>query len=57
MNSRERILATLNHRQPVRIPVDLSATLSSGISAVDYQNPLLVDIVPTSKASSYMSFS
>jgi uroporphyrinogen decarboxylase len=36
MNSRERILAALNHQQPDRVPVDLSGTRSSGISAIAY---------------------
>ena len=38
MNSRERILAAINHKQPDRVPVDLSATHGSGISAVAYHN-------------------
>jgi uroporphyrinogen decarboxylase len=38
MKSRERILAAINHRQPDRIPVDLGATPSSGISVIAYQN-------------------
>ena len=38
MNSRNRILAAIDHRQPDRIPVDLGATPSSGISVVAYQN-------------------
>jgi uroporphyrinogen decarboxylase len=38
MNSRERILAAINHSQPDRIPVDLGATPSSGLSVVAYQN-------------------
>ena len=38
MNSRERILAAINHKQPDRIPIDLGATPSSGISAVAYHN-------------------
>ncbi len=38
MNSRERILAAINHSQPDRVPIDLSATPSSGISVVAYQN-------------------
>jgi|WetSurMetagenome_2_1015567.scaffolds.fasta_scaffold10543_3 uroporphyrinogen decarboxylase len=38
MNSRERILAAINHKQPDRIPVDIGATPSSGISAVAYHN-------------------
>jgi uroporphyrinogen decarboxylase len=40
MNSRERIIAAINHRQPDKIPVDLGATPSSGISAIAYSNLL-----------------
>ena len=36
MTSRERVLAAIAHRQPDRIPVDLGATPSSGISAMAY---------------------
>jgi len=36
MNSRERIIAALNHREPDRVPVDLSGYRSSGISAIAY---------------------
>ena len=38
MNSRERIIAAIEHRQPDQVPVDLGATPSSGISAVAYAN-------------------
>lgn len=38
MNSRERVLSAINHQQPDRVPVDLGATPSSGISVVAYQN-------------------
>jgi len=38
MASRERILAAIEHRQPDRVPVDLGATPSSGISAIAYGN-------------------
>ena len=38
MTSRERILAAIEHRQPDRVPVDLGATPSSGISAIAYGN-------------------
>ena len=38
MTSRERILAAIAHQQPDRVPVDLSATPSSGISAIAYSN-------------------
>jgi hypothetical protein len=33
MNSRERVIETLNHRQPDRVPVDLGATPVTGIAA------------------------
>jgi uroporphyrinogen decarboxylase len=36
MTSRERILASLNHHEPDRIPVDLSGHRSSGIAAIAY---------------------
>lgn len=36
MTSRERILAAIAHQQPDRVPVDLGATPSSGISAIAY---------------------
>ncbi|HQO36680.1 MAG TPA: uroporphyrinogen decarboxylase family protein, partial [bacterium] len=36
MNSRERVLAALNHIEPDRVPVDLSGHRSSGISAMVY---------------------
>ena len=38
MTSRELILAAINHQTPERVPVDLGATPSSGISLVAYQN-------------------
>ena len=38
MNSRERILAAIEHREPDRVPVDLGSTPSSGISAIAYGN-------------------
>lgn len=36
MTSRERVLAAIGHREPDRVPVDLGATPSSGISAMAY---------------------
>jgi uroporphyrinogen decarboxylase len=36
MNSRERVLAAIAHRESDRVPVDLGATPSSGISALAY---------------------
>jgi len=38
MNSRERILTAINHRQPDRVPVDLAASTVTGISAIAYSN-------------------
>jgi uroporphyrinogen decarboxylase len=38
MTPRERILASIEHREPDRVPVDLGATPSSGISAIAYGN-------------------
>ncbi len=38
MTSREIVIASINHKQPTRIPVDLGATPSSGISAIAYTN-------------------
>ena len=38
MTSRERILTSINHKEPDRVPLDLSATPSSGISAIAYNN-------------------
>ena len=38
MNSRELVLAAINHQTPERVPVDLGATPSSGISLVAYQH-------------------
>jgi len=36
MNSRERILTTLNHREPDRIPFDLGSTQVTGIHVIAY---------------------
>ena len=38
MTSRERVLASINHKQPDQVPVDLGATPSSGISTIAYYN-------------------
>lgn len=38
MTSRERILTSVNHKKPDRVPLDLGATPSSGISAIAYNN-------------------
>jgi uroporphyrinogen decarboxylase len=36
VTSRERVLTSLNHREPDRVPIDLGGYRSSGISAVAY---------------------
>lgn len=38
MNSRERVLSSILHKEPDRVPVDLGSTPSSGISAIAYNN-------------------
>ncbi|MBM3854803.1 MAG: hypothetical protein FJ399_16900, partial [Verrucomicrobia bacterium] len=38
MTSRERVFAAIAHREPDRVPIDLGATPSSGISAIAYGN-------------------
>jgi len=38
MNSRERILTTLDHREPDRVPFDLGACQVTGIHVVAYRN-------------------
>ena len=37
MNSRQRLLTTLNHQEPDRIPLDLGATQVTGIHHVAYE--------------------
>ncbi len=36
MTSRERVMAALNHREPDRVPIDLSGHRSAGIAAIAY---------------------
>jgi len=38
MNSRERVLASINHKEPDRVPIDLGALPVTGISAIAYHN-------------------
>jgi uroporphyrinogen decarboxylase len=38
MNSRERILAAIEYREPDKVPIDMGSTPSSGISAIAYTN-------------------
>ena len=36
MNSRERVMAAVNHQEPDRVPIDLGGHRSSGIMAIAY---------------------
>jgi len=38
MNSRDRVLASINHKEPDRIPIDLGGFSVTGISAIAYHN-------------------
>jgi uroporphyrinogen decarboxylase len=38
MNSRERLILSLNHVQPDKVPVDLGSSTVTGISAIAYNN-------------------
>ena len=53
MNSRERILSAVSHQQPDRVPIDLGATPSSGISAVAYHNLIRYMALPHLKNQVY----
>ena len=56
MNSRERILTTLNHKEPDRVPFDMGGTVVTGINVKAYAalrdylglppvEPTIVDVV------------
>ena len=36
MTSRERIIASINHIQPDKVPIDLGSSTVTGISAIAY---------------------
>lgn len=38
MNSRDRILLSINHKQPDKVPIDLGSSTVTGISAIAYNN-------------------
>ena len=38
MNSRERVLTSINHKEPDKVPIDLGGTPVTGISAIAYYN-------------------
>jgi len=52
MNSKESILSAIHHQNPERVPVDLGATPSSGISLVAYQH--LIKYLGKSHLKSYV---
>ena len=52
MTSKELILATIAHQQPERVPIDLGATPSSGISLVAYQR--LIEYLGKNHLKSYV---
>jgi uroporphyrinogen decarboxylase len=52
MNSKELILAAINHQNPSRVPVDLGATSSSNISLVAYQR--LIEYLGKNHLKSYV---
>ncbi len=37
MNSRDRILTVVNHKEADRVPIDLGAMRSAGISTIAYK--------------------
>ena len=37
MNSRERVIEAINHRQPDRVPLDLGSTINSSIVVEGYE--------------------
>jgi len=38
MNSRERIITTLNHKEPDKVPIDLNGTNCTSLTKVDYNS-------------------
>lgn len=38
MNSRDRLLASINHKQPDKVPIDFGSSTVTGISAIAYNN-------------------
>ncbi|MHC4060436.1 MAG: hypothetical protein ACYSUC_06630 [Planctomycetota bacterium] len=38
MNSRERVVAALNHKEPDRVPLDIGGTIVSSITGKAYEN-------------------
>lgn len=49
MNSRERLILALNHKESDRVPIDIGASLITGISAVAYKNLLKYLDMPDEK--------
>jgi len=38
MNSRERVLATIRHEEPDRVPIDIGSTCVTNINLIAYGN-------------------
>ena len=53
MNSRERLLAALNHQEPDRIPFDLGSTQVSGIHVIAYQRSARVSRLATGRTDRF----
>jgi uroporphyrinogen decarboxylase len=53
VTSRERILTAMNHQEPDRVPRDLGATPSSGISAIAYNRLIAYKEFPVGPAKVY----
>ena len=53
MNSRERVLAAIDHREPDRVPNDFGAMRSTGIMAVGYNRLLSALGIEGRKARMY----
>lgn len=53
MNSRERLIAALNHKEPDRVPFDIGASLITGISSTAYTNLLKYINMPEEKVEMF----
>ena len=38
MTSRERVLESINHREPDKVPIDINATIVTSLTRIPYQN-------------------
>lgn len=49
MNSRERVLAALNHKEPDRVPVDMVLTMETNMQCLVWFRKLLMLVVKPRK--------